>query len=126
MTRIDNGSHEPRHSPIGLAIATTMRFIAMTRIDNGSHEPRHSPIGLAIATTMRFIAMTRIDNGSHEPRHSPIGLAIATTMRFIMLMSACAVLLSHSVACHTPATSPYHEQLVVRAYLYAGKPVTDI
>ena len=30
------------------------------------------------------------------------------------------------VACHTPATSPYHEQLVVRAYLYAGKPVTDI
>lgn len=30
------------------------------------------------------------------------------------------------VACHTPTSPPYREQLVVRAYLYAGKPVTDI
>ena len=35
-------------------------------------------------------------------------------------------LLALGVACHTPTSVPYHEQLVVRAYLYAGKPVTDI
>lgn len=35
-------------------------------------------------------------------------------------------LLVLGVGCHTPTSLPYHEQLVVRAYLYVGKPVTDI
>ncbi len=30
------------------------------------------------------------------------------------------------VACNTPTSLPYHEQLVVNAYLFAGQPVSDI
>jgi hypothetical protein len=30
------------------------------------------------------------------------------------------------VACHAPTSLPYHEQLVVNAYLFAGQPVSDI